>query len=90
MTDTLRSINLTHPKLPNVTFRIGVYTPDTIGSSKKDPAEQRPVIEIHVRNANGVTEVAGALLLEQFEDVAREIIKIGNRVVVKPDGKAVS
>jgi hypothetical protein len=83
MTETLRSINLTHPKLPNVTFRIGVYTPDTIGRSEKDVGEQRPVIEIHVRNAVGVTEVAGALFLDQFEDLSREIIKIGNRVVPK-------
>jgi hypothetical protein len=41
------------------------------------------VIEIHVRNAVGVTEVAGALFLDQFEDLSREIIKIGNRVVPK-------
>lgn len=90
MTETLRSINITHPKLPNVTFRIGVYTPDAVGSKAKAPAEQRAVIEIHVRGGNGITEVAGSLFVDQFEDLAQEILKIGNRVVPKPDAKPVS
>lgn len=80
MTDTLRSIMVTHPKAPNVTVRIGVFTPSVIGPDA-DKRESEAVVEIHARNSHGQQEVVGTMTIDQFADFASEIIRIGNSVV---------
>lgn len=85
MTETLKSINLTHPRLPNLTLRIGVYTPDAIGRSAKDPEDRRCVLEFHVRNDRGASEMIGSLTLDDFTDYAREAVRIGKSVLPESD-----
>jgi hypothetical protein len=85
MTETLRSINVTHPKAPNLTMRIGVFTPDVIGSTAKPESERTAVVEIHARNQQGQQEHVGTLTIDQFTDFAREIVRIGATVVPTAD-----
>lgn len=82
MTDTLRSILVTHPKSPNLTVRIGVFTPSVIGPDA-DKRDSEAVVEIHARNSHGQQEVIGTMTIDQFADFANEIIRIGNSVVPK-------
>lgn len=82
MTDTLRSILVTHPKTPNVTVRIGVFTPSVIGPDA-DKRESEAVIEIHARNSHGQQELVGTMTIDQFADFANEIIRIGHSVAPK-------
>lgn len=84
MTETLRSINVTHPKAPNLTMRIGVFTPDVLGPTAKPDGQRSAVVEFHARNSNGHHEHVGTLTLEQFTDFAREIVRIGQTVVPEP------
>lgn len=81
MTETLRSINVTHPKAPNLTMRIGVFTPDVIGPTSKPEDQRTAVVEFHARNNNGQQEHVGTLTIEQFTDFAREIVRIGQTVI---------
>lgn len=81
MTDTLRSINVTHPKAPNLTMRIGVFVPDAIGSTAKPASERTAVVEIHARNLSGQQEHVGTLTIDQFTDFAREVVRIGGTVI---------
>lgn len=95
MTETLRSINVTHPKSSNLTVRIGVFTPDVIGATAKPEDQRTAVVEFHARNQSGQQEHVGTLTLEQFTDYAREIVRIGQTVLPAAseddgDGEAVS
>jgi len=81
MTDVLRSINITHRKATNLQFRVGVHVPHQI-DDKNDP---KAVVEIHVRNQSGITEMAASLELAEFVDLARDIASVGKSVLPKQD-----
>jgi len=66
-------------------MRIGVFTPDVIGSTAKPESERTAVVEIHARNQQGQQEHVGTLTIDQFTDFAREIVRIGATVVPTAD-----
>lgn len=69
MSDIIRSINIMHTKLPNVSFRVGVFTPHQMD----DADDPKVIIELNVRNNQGVSEVCGSLFAEEFIALARDI-----------------
>lgn len=60
-----------------------MHTPDVIGPTAKPSADQRVVVEVQARSGSGVVEAPGRLTLEQFKDLAAEIIRIGERATPK-------
>lgn len=85
-TDTLRTISITHPKMPDVKFSVGTYTPDETGLKAKSAGQKRVVVEIEARTANGSREVVGSLFLEQAEDTFAEIVRIGKMALDRANG----
>ena len=85
MSDTMRSISVIHKKATNIRFQIGVHVPHQINDTEKP----RVVIEIHNRDQAGVSSMIASLTLDEFTELARDVVSVG-KSVAPSDEEAVS